>query len=44
MTDELIREALDKHAGNVKAAAAEVGISDRTLYRWLALAKSSNQK
>ena len=44
MTDELIREALDKHAGNVKAAAAEVGLSERTLYRWLALAKSSNQK
>lgn len=44
MTDELIREALEKHDGNVKAAAAEVGISDRTLYRWLALAKSSNQK
>ena len=25
-------------------ALALMGISDRTLYRWLALAKSSNQK
>lgn len=44
VTDELISEALDKHSGNVKAAAAEVGLSERTIYRWLAAAKSSNQK
>lgn len=44
VTDELIHEALEKHAGNVKAAAAEVGLSERTIYRWLAAAKSSGQK
>ena len=44
VTDELISEALEKHSGNVKAAAAEVGLSERTIYRWLAAAKSSNQK
>jgi len=30
---DLIKRALDKHNGNRKAAAAELGISERTLYR-----------
>ena len=44
MTDELIREALDKHDGNVKAAAAEIGLSERTIYRWLAASKTSKDQ
>lgn len=32
---ELIEKVLDKHDGNRKAAAAELGISERTLYRKL---------
>ena len=35
-TGELIERALEKHGGNVKAAAAELGISERTIYRKLA--------
>ena len=34
--DELIEKALQKHGGKVKAAAAELGISERTIYRKLA--------
>ena len=30
---ELIEKVLRKHGGNRKAAAAELGISERTLYR-----------
>lgn len=30
---ELIKKALEKHAGNRKLAAADLGISERTLYR-----------
>ena len=30
---ELIKRALEKHKGNRKLAAAELGISERTLYR-----------
>jgi transcriptional regulator with PAS, ATPase and Fis domain len=30
---ELIEKVLKKHGGNRKAAAAELGISERTLYR-----------
>ena len=33
--DELIRRALEKHHGNRKLAAAELGMSERTLYRKL---------
>ncbi len=33
--DELIRKALEKYRGNRKLAAAELGISERTLYRKL---------
>lgn len=33
--EELIRKALEKHAGNRKLAAEELGISERTLYRRL---------
>ena len=31
--EELIRRALDKHHGNRKLAAQELGMSERTLYR-----------
>ena len=34
--DELIRAALEKHTGNVKAAAEELEVSERTIYRWRA--------
>ena len=34
--DDLIERALEKHGGNVKAAAKEVGVSERTIYRRLA--------
>ena len=34
---ELIEKALKKHDGNRKAAAAELGISERTLYRKIKL-------
>ncbi len=33
--DDMIRKALDKYKGNRKLAAAELGISERTLYRKL---------
>ena len=36
VNNDLISKALEKHAGNVKAAAAELGISERTIYRKLA--------
>ena len=39
-TGDLIERALEKHAGNVKAAAAELGISERTIYRKLAKEKA----
>ena len=32
---ELIRKALEKHGGNRKLAAEELGMSERTLYRKL---------
>lgn len=32
---EIIVKALEKHGGNRKLAAREVGISERTLYRWI---------
>lgn len=32
---EMIVKALEKHGGNRKLAASEVGISERTLYRWI---------
>jgi transcriptional regulator with PAS, ATPase and Fis domain len=32
-SQELIDKVLRKHGGNRKAAAAELGISERTLYR-----------
>ena len=31
--EDLIRKALEKHDGNRKKAAEELGISERTLYR-----------
>ena len=33
MNADLIRKSLEKHNGKRKAAAAELGISERTLYR-----------
>ena len=33
--EDLIRKALEKYKGNRKLAAAELGISERTLYRKL---------
>jgi len=39
-TGDLIERALEKHGGNVKAAAAELGISERTIYRKLAKEKT----
>ncbi len=38
-SNDLIAKALEKHGGNVKAAAEELGISDRTIYRKLAKQK-----
>ena len=35
VSKDLMQRALDKHHGNRKAAAAELGISERTLYRRL---------
>ena len=32
---DLIQKVLQKHGGNRKAAAEELGISERTLYRWI---------
>ena len=34
-SSDLIRKALEKHGGNRKKAAEELGISERTLYRKL---------
>ena len=33
--DELYRQVLEKNDGKVQPAAAELGVSDRTIYRWL---------
>ena len=33
--DELCRQVLEKNDGKVKPAAAELGVSERTIYRWL---------
>ena len=44
MGDELIERALAKHGGKVKAAAAELGVSERTIYRKLAEWKNSGKK
>lgn len=38
--DDMIDRALEKHNGKVKAAAAELGISERTIYRKLAERKN----
>jgi DNA-binding NtrC family response regulator len=44
MGDELIERALAKHSGKVKAAAAELGVSERTIYRKLAEWKANGKK
>ena len=33
--DDLYRQVLEKNDGKVKPAAAELGVSERTIYRWL---------
>ena len=41
---DLIKKALEKYHGNRKQAAAELGISERTLYRKLkSLEENGNQ-
>ncbi|MCR5002824.1 MAG: sigma-54 dependent transcriptional regulator [Bacteroidales bacterium] len=35
MNEDLIRKALERSGGNRKVAADELGISERTLYRWI---------
>ena len=40
-TGDLLDKALEKHGGNVKEAAQELGISERTVYRRLAEKKKS---
>jgi len=42
--DELIERSLAKHGGKVKPAAEELGISERTIYRKLALWKKQGKK
>ena len=42
--DELIERSLAKHGGKVKAAAAELGISERTIYRKLADWKNKGKR
>ena len=42
--DELIERALAKHGGKVKPAAAELGVSERTIYRKLAEWKNNGRK
>ena len=39
--NELIEQALARHGGKVKPAAEELGISERTIYRFLAKQRSS---
>ena len=43
-SDELIERALAKHGGKVKPAAAELGISERTIYRKLAEWKEKGRR
>lgn len=38
-SDDLIEKALEKHGGNIREAAAELGISERTVYRKIAARK-----
>lgn len=42
VSEDLIRKALERHNGNRKLAAAELGISERTLYR--RLSKETSEK
>ena len=44
VSQELIRKALEKHNGNRKKAAEELGISERTLYRKLPPEYKSQKK
>ena len=44
ITGEMIVRALEKHAGNRKLAARELGISERTLYRKLPAEYRSDNK
>ena len=42
--DELYRQVLEKNDGKVKPAAAELGVSERTIYRWLDKQKKNAYK
>ena len=42
-SDNLIQKALERHGGNIKEAAAELGISERTIYRKLAKQKEEGK-
>ena len=41
--DNLIQKALERHGGNIKEAAEELGISERTIYRKLAKLKEEGK-
>lgn len=41
--DEMYERTLAKYNGNVKAAAAELNVSERTIYRWRAQRKNTQQ-
>lgn len=43
MGDDLIRRTLEKHGGSIKAAAEELGISERTIYRKIASRKEESK-
>ena len=42
-TGSLIQKALERHGGNIKEAAEELGISERTIYRKLAKLKEEGK-
>ena len=42
--DALIEKALEKHGGNIREAAAELGLSERTIYRKLAKKKEKAEQ
>jgi DNA-binding NtrC family response regulator len=44
VNEDLIRKALEKHEGKRKAAAEELGISERTLYRKIKEMKQQSKK
>ncbi len=42
--DALIEKALERHGGNIREAAAELGVSERTIYRKLAKKKEKAEQ